>query len=105
MPGAAFIVASLIELQDAPLEVANFYHGEIGGFGLFNEQGVPQKAWQAMRAFRALLDTPRRVRMRGSVAGKLAVAAGLSADSRDASLLVGNLADARFGRITGLSQD
>ncbi len=93
--GAAFVAASLIELQDAPLDVGNFFHGELGPFGIFTEQGVPQKAWQAFRAFRGLLDTPRRVEARGATAGKLAIAAGLSADGREASVLVSNFDDAR----------
>lgn len=93
--GAAFIAASLIELQDAPLDVANFFHGELGNFGIFTEQGVPQKAWQALRAFRGVLDTPRRVEARGAVAGKLAVIAGVNADGREASILVSNFADSR----------
>ncbi len=91
-PGAAFIAASLIELQDAPVDVCNFFHGELGGFGIFTEQGVPQKAWQALRAFQSLMGTPRRVETKGAVAGRLAFTAGLSADGREATLLVSNFA-------------
>ncbi len=94
-PGAAFIAASLLELQDAPIDVCNFYHGELGGFGIFTEQGVPRKAYQALRAFQGLVETPRRVEARGAVAGKLAFAAGLSTDGREASLLVSNFANTR----------
>ena len=94
-PGAAFIVTSLLELQDTPLDVANFFHGELGGFGIFTEQGVPLKAYQAFRAFQGLMETPRRVETRGGVAGKLAFAAGLSADGREATMLVSNFADPR----------
>ena len=93
-PGAAFAAAALIELQDAPLDVANFFHGELGGFGLFTEHGVPQKVWQALRAFQELVETPRRVATRGAVPGQLAVAAGLSADGREASVLVSHFAGA-----------
>ena len=93
--GAAFIAASLIELQDTPLDVANFFHGELGGFGLFTEHGVPQKSWQAFRAFRALLETPRRVETRGAVPGRLAFAAGLAASGREATMLVSNFANPR----------
>lgn len=93
--GAAFITTSLLELQDTPLDVANFFHGELGGFGLFSEQGVPLKAWQGLRAFQALNETPRRVAMDGAVPGKLACAAGLSADGRTATMLVSNFADPR----------
>ena len=77
------------------MDVCNFFHGELGVFGIFSEQGVPQKAWQAMRAFRGLLDTPGRVEASNSVVGKLAVAAGLGADGREASILVSNFADPR----------
>ena len=93
--GASFIAASLLELQDAPIDVCNFYHGELGGFGIFTEQGVPLKAYQALRAFQGLVETPRRVETRGAVPGKLAFAAGLSADGRAASFLVSNFADPR----------
>ena len=94
-PGAAFDAASLLELQDAPVDVCNFFHGELGGFGIFTEQGVPLKAYQALRAFQGLVETPRRVETRGAVAGKLAFAAGLSADGREATMLVSNFADSR----------
>src|SRR4051812_18450457 len=93
--GAAFVAASLLELQDAPVDVCNFFHGELGGFGIFTEQGVPLKAYQALRAFRGLVETPRRVEARGAVAGKLAFAAGLSAVGREASFLVSNFGDPR----------
>jgi len=94
-PGAAFIAAALLELQDAPVDVCNFFHGELGGFGIFTEQGVPQKAYQALRAFHGLMETPRRVETRGAVAGQLAFAAGLSPDGREATMLVSNFADPR----------
>jgi hypothetical protein len=93
--GAAFIVASLLELQDVPVDVCNFFHGELGGFGIFTEQGVPLKAYQALHAFKGLVDTPRRVETSGAVSGKLALAAGVSADGREASILVSNFGDER----------
>lgn len=88
--GAAFLMAALIELQDAPLDVSNFYHGDIGVFGLFNEYGVPAKNFYGMRAFQELLRHPARVETRGGVPGKLAAAAGISADRARAALLVSN---------------
>jgi len=94
-PGAAFIAASLLELQDAPIDVCNLFHGELGGFGIFSEQGVPLKAYQALRAFQGLVETPRRVETRGAVAGKLAFAAGLGTEGREATMLVVNFADPR----------
>ena len=94
-PGAAFAAAALLELQDAPVNVCNFFHGELGGFGIFTEQGVPLKVYQAFRAFQGLMETPKRVETGGAVAGKIAFAAGLSADGREATLLVSNFADPR----------
>ena len=93
--GAAFIVTALLELQDTPVDVCNFFHGELGAFGIFTEQGVPLKAWQALRAFQGLVETPRRVETGGAVAGKLGFAAGRSTDGREATLLVANYADPR----------
>ncbi len=93
--GAAFATTALIELQEAPVDVCNFFHGELGGFGLFNEHGVPLKIYEALRAFQGLRETSRRVATRGDVAGRLAFAAGLSPDGREASLLVSNFADPR----------
>lgn len=93
--GAAFAVTALLELQDAPLDMGNFFHGELGGFGLFSEQGAPRKIWQGFRAFRSLLETPRRVETTGATSGKLALAAGLSPDRRTATLLISNFADPR----------
>lgn len=89
-PGAAFTVAALLHLQDAPLDMANFFHGEVGGFGLFNENGVPLKTFHAMRAFRELLDAPARVATTGDLPGSLTVCAGLSADRRHATILLSN---------------
>ncbi|HSH15846.1 MAG TPA: hypothetical protein VLD18_07420, partial [Verrucomicrobiae bacterium] len=89
-PGAAFIASALIELQDAPLDVANLFHGELGAFGLFNEFGVPQKNYHALRAFRGLLDTPHRVEASGGVPGQLAIAAGLKADRTEGRVLISN---------------
>lgn len=94
-PGAAFLASSLLQLQDSPIDVCNLFHGELGGFGLFTEQGVPLKSYQALRAFQGLVETPRRVQAQGAVSGKLAFAAGLSADGREASLLVSNFIDPR----------
>lgn len=100
-PGAAFAAASLIELQDAPVDVCNFFHGELGAFGLFTEQGVPLKVHQAFRAFQSLVQTPRRVETSGAVPGRLAFAAGLAEEGREASMLVGNLADPRSEIVVG----
>ena len=91
-PGGTFLVAALLELQDAPVDVCNFYHGETGGFGLFTEVGAPTRNYYALLAFAQMLDTPKRVRTTGAVPGKLALAAGTSAGNGKAALLVANWA-------------
>ncbi|HTH48829.1 MAG TPA: hypothetical protein VMB21_15050 [Candidatus Limnocylindria bacterium] len=89
--GASFLVTALLELQDAPVDMCNLFHGELGGFGLFNEYGMPHKNYYGLLAFHGLLDTPRRVLTRGDVPGQLGLAAGMNADGTEASILASNL--------------
>lgn len=93
--GAAFIATALMELQDAPVDVCNLFHGESGGFGIFTPEGVPLKAYEALRAFRRLVETPRRVTTHGAVSGKLGFAAGISTDGQEATMLLSNVMDVR----------
>ncbi len=88
-PGAAFIAASLIELQQAPVNVANLFHGETGPFGIFDINGVPQKNYFALNAFAELLKTPCQVRS-GKEQG-LYVATGLNNAGSEAGILVSSL--------------
>lgn len=88
--GAAFVAWSLLSLQDAPVDMANFYTAEIQAFGLFNFHGVPQKTFHAVKACRLLLDTPRRVATPLCVAGQVAVAAGLDHDGARGAILMSN---------------
>ena len=60
--GAVFVAAALMQLQEAPVDMCNLFHGELGGFGLFNENGVPHKTFYALAAFARMMDTPARVR-------------------------------------------
>ncbi len=92
--GGAFAVAGLIEMQDAPVDVANFYHGETGIFGLFTEVGAPTRNYFAVLAFAELMDTPRRVRASGAVNSRLSIAAGLNAAKDRAAVLIANLSGA-----------
>jgi hypothetical protein len=52
----------LIYMQDCPIDVANFYWAREGFWGLVDHLGMRQKNYYAFKAFRALLDTPQRVR-------------------------------------------
>ena len=90
-PGSAFLAASLIELQDAPVDVCNFFHGETGIFGLFTEVGAPTRNYHAMLAFALMLETPKRVHIAGAIPGKLAIAAGIGATRKTAAVLIANL--------------
>ena len=89
--GAAFILSALIELQDAPVDVCNLFHGELGGFGLFNEHGVPSDNYHALRAWNELTRSYRRVVLQGSVVGKLDAIAAVNPDSTEAVLLITNV--------------
>jgi len=88
--GAAFTAATLITLQDAPLDAANYFAANTLGMGLFNAYGVPKKTFFAMKAFKGLLDTPERVSVEGDLPEGVAVCAGLSSDRRRMGILVAN---------------
>src|SRR4051794_5697409 len=75
--GAAFLATALIDLQDAPVDVCNLFHGELGGFGLFSENGVPYHNYYGLLAFRHLVDSAQRVWTEGGISGHVAVAAGI----------------------------
>lgn len=85
--GAAFIASALIQMQDAPVDMMNLFHGETGPFGLFDVHGVPEKNYFALRAFAEFLKTPNRVA--GESNGLVDVLAGISDDV--AAVLVSNL--------------
>jgi xylan 1,4-beta-xylosidase len=101
--GAAFAATALLLLQDSPVDVANYYTGEIQGFGLFNYHGVPQKTYYAFKAFRELLNTPRRVATPPGAPGQVTLGAGLSADGQSACLLAANFNAPGDQLVLGLS--
>ena len=88
--GAAFAATVLLLLQDSPVDVANYYTGEIQGFGLFSFHGVPRKPYYAFKAFRELLNTPVRVTTPSGEPGRMTLCAGRSADGKSASVLAAN---------------
>ena len=88
--GAAFATWVLMSLQDAPVDMANYYTAEIQMFGMFNFNGVPQKTFYAFKAFRALLDTPQRVQTPQCEVGRVAACAGLNAEGTRAAVLLSN---------------
>ena len=98
--GGAFLVASLIELQDAPVDVCNFFHCETGIFGLFTEVGAPTRNYHAMLAFAQMLDTPKRAHVTGAIPGKLAIAAGTDVAQKKAVALIANFSGGEEVKLT-----
>lgn len=94
-PGAAFVTTALLQLQDAPLDMANLFHGELGGFGLFNEHGVPTRNYHAIRAFKRLLERPHRVSVRGVTRNQFAAAAGMNTERTRVCVLASNFAESQ----------
>ena len=88
--GAAFVACVLLGLQDAPLDMGNFYTGDNGAWGLFNRLGVPKKTYYAFRGFKTLVDHPLRVAVEGGTPGQLAAAAGLAADGHEIAIVLSN---------------
>jgi hypothetical protein len=88
--GAAFVACALAEMQDAPIDVANFYSGESSPFGLFERHGEPKKTYYAMQAFAGMLQTPHRVSVGGARAGELGLLAGVNESGSEASILISN---------------
>lgn len=88
--GAAFIVSSLIALQDAPVDVAALFHGELGAFGLFDEYGVPTPNYYGVLASSRLLQTPLLLQTRSPVPETLTVAAGANAEGTKVTVIVSN---------------
>jgi hypothetical protein len=90
-PGAAFDASVLIDLQDTTVAVADFYQGtNMSWGGLFDEYGVPNKAYFTFKAFKFLLATPQRVSVAGPDLNGIAVIAGLSTDKSEATILISN---------------
>jgi xylan 1,4-beta-xylosidase len=84
--GAAFIAASLIQLQSAPVDAANYFTAEPGGMGLFNPFGVPRKSFFAMKAVGSLASL-RRLPVRGA-SDDTAILAGINAEATEVRVLM-----------------
>jgi xylan 1,4-beta-xylosidase len=91
--GAAFIAASLIALQDAPVDVCNLFHGETGLFGLFNEQGAPYANFEALRSFSILATLGKRVKLTALLPNKMAALAATDPATQESAILIANPSD------------
>lgn len=84
---ASFITASLIYMQDAPIDAATLYRAD----SVFGSDGAtPDKTGQALIALGRLKDTPLRLRVRGADLDGFAVEAARSSDGRKVQILLTN---------------
>ena len=60
--GAAFVAATLVYLQDCPVDVVNHYWMRTDLWGILSQWGHKRKSYYAFKAFRNMLDTPNRVK-------------------------------------------
>ncbi len=90
--GAAFVACVLSDLQDSPVDVGNMFTGDTNPFGLFSRYGVPRKNFFAVKAFRAMLDTPVRIKAAGvmGVSEGATVLAGVSEKGDAVHVLISN---------------
>ncbi|MBN1818987.1 MAG: hypothetical protein JW828_16620 [Sedimentisphaerales bacterium] len=86
--GAAFAAYVLMDLQDSPVDAANYYSGDINLFGMFNRYGVPRKNFYAMKAISMLLETPHRVHSAEGVPGQWIACAGMNPEKTRLSVLI-----------------
>ena len=89
---AAYIGAVLSYLQDAPLDHAHFYRGDAAWMGLFDLKGQPFKTADTFRAVGQMLDTPKRLAVKGTDTFGFAALAGRSADGKTVQVLISNYA-------------
>jgi hypothetical protein len=96
MDGAAFAASALIVLQDAPVDTCNFFHGEAGGFGLFNEYGVPNDVYRAFKLFSECQKNAQRapLMLEAGSSSKLSALSGWNREARESSTLISNRGDA-----------
>lgn len=88
--GAAFLLNSLLLLQDAPVDVCCVFHGETSGFGLFNENGIPGKNYKAIKFVQRLKEFSERIAVHGLAAGKIAVGAARDKSQERTIFIVSN---------------
>jgi hypothetical protein len=93
---SALAAACLIAMQDAPIDMANFYDAANGFWGMFHDYGYPAKPFFAFKAFKTLIDTaPNRLEVEGSDPDNaLAVLAGASPDNLTRQILISNFQNA-----------
>jgi hypothetical protein len=95
LDGLVFCGAVLLRLQDAPIDIANFYTGDaLPRWGLFDRYGYPHKLYYAFPAYQMLFATENRVKVEGALDSAL-FGAGVASDGKSAALMVVSLARGR----------
>jgi xylan 1,4-beta-xylosidase len=88
--GASFVANVLMLLQDAPVDVANYYTTTAGLFGIFSEYGEPHKSYYAFKAFAELLKTPVRVETNYNKSDSVVVCSGVNSERSRLTILASN---------------
>jgi xylan 1,4-beta-xylosidase len=90
--GMLFCATVLTQLQDEPINIANFYTGDtLPRWGLFDRYGFPCKAYAAFPAYNELFIIGTRVKVKSDLVAA-PVLAGVSADGKAAAVMVTSLA-------------
>lgn len=87
---AAFIGDVLIYLQDAPVDMAQFYRADAAWMGLFGLKGEYFKPAYTFVAAGKMLATPERLELSGADTIGLAALAGVSKDRKTVQILISN---------------
>jgi xylan 1,4-beta-xylosidase len=90
---AAYVGAVLTYLQDSSVDEAHFYRGDGAWMGLFDAQGGYFKTAHAFQAMSRMLNTPKRLKVKGDDTFGFAVLAGRSADNSSVQILISNFAN------------
>ena len=88
---AAFTASALLQMQDAPVDMAYFYTADDSPWSMFDVFGEPGRIYFAMKAFNQFLQAPNRVAVTGAPGkDEISVGAGLSKDGKLAMLMASN---------------
>ena len=88
---AAFAAAVLIQLQDYPIDMANFYCADYSPWSMFDTYGIPSKVFFSFKAFNELVRSAGRVACKQTGNDKnIVVAASLSDSRNSGTILVSN---------------
>ncbi|MGQ9596336.1 MAG: GH39 family glycosyl hydrolase [Thermoproteota archaeon] len=108
--GASFCASCLIRLQNASVNIANFYRGDSWPWGgLFNEDGSAGKAYYVMTAFKDAFENSVRVKCVTEGGGQnLATMATKAEDDGSISTIISNYGKVAYNyriQFSGLSWD